>query len=210
MFAHPPSPLWGVKFTLESYPRMPLAGWIMLGLGALVLLQTFLIRGMKFSGLFTSLALLAYWPAAYALHWYQFNYVLDANRPLRPIEVFLLDGANLADCDNVLVIACGVLAGLFFLCMLESVVNYHRKPRDQRGQRKERSAVVEDNPFAAGPAPAPVPVPAPAVARPAGPAPAAPPRPAPAPGAVPRKPGAKPAARPAPHPPAEDNPFNFT
>jgi hypothetical protein len=210
MFAHPPSPLWGVKFALEAYPRMPVAGWIMLGLGALILLQTFLIRGMKFSGLFTSLALLAYWPAAYALHWYLFNYAYDpdAGRFPTPLEEALKE--RVADCDHALLGTCGVLAGLFFLCMLESVINYHRKPRDQRDQRQERRAVVEDNPFAAGPAPAPAAVPAPAVARPAGPAQTAPPRPVPAPGAQPRKPGAKPVPKPAPRPPAEDNPFNFS
>jgi hypothetical protein len=179
------SPLWGVKFTLEAYPRMPVAGWIMLGLGALLLLQIFIIRGMKISGFFTSLALLAYWPAAYALHWYLFNYAgdTDAGRFPTPLEMAVKD--NVADCDRVLLITCGVLAGLFFLCLLESVINYHRKPREQG---KERREVVEDNPFVASPAPA-----------------VAAPRPA-----VPRKPGAKPAPRPAPRPPAEDNPFNFT
>jgi hypothetical protein len=195
MLAHLSSPLWGVKFSLEAYPRMPVAGWIMLGLGALLLLQTFLIRGMKFSGVFTSLALLAYWPTAYALHWYLFNYLGDpeAGRFPSPLEIHLKDRA--ADCDRVLLITYGVLAGLFFLCLLESVINYHRKPRDQR---KERRGVVEDNPYAAIPAPAPVP--APAAPRPATPQLAAPPR----------KPGPKPSAKPSPRPQAEDNPFNFT
>jgi hypothetical protein len=191
MLADLSSPLWGVKFTLEAYPRMPVAGWIMLGLGALLLLQIFIIRGMKISGFFTSLALLAYWPAAYALHWYLFNYANDseAGRSYSPIEAVLVNKDTLADCDRILLVTCGVLAGLFFLCLLESVINYHRKPREQG---KERREVVEDNPFVASPPPAPA-------AAPAAPRPA-----------VPRKPGTKPAARPAPRPSAEDNPFNFT
>jgi hypothetical protein len=186
MLAQFAEPLWGVKFSLEQYPRMPVAGWVMLGLGLLVFVLTFAVRGMKFSGLLTALALLLYYPAVYALYVYVYNaFDPESLKVPGPLLMALADQNTLYGVERGLLISLGVLAGLFFVCVLESAINYRRLPH------KDRPADEEDKPFVEVAA---VPPPLPATARPA-----------PARRPVPQK-----AARPPAPPNTAKNPFDFS
>lgn len=194
-----PAPLWGLKLALEEYPAMPVAGWGMLSVGGLLLLLVLFVRGTRFSGLLAALSLMLYWPALYVIHWYLFNYLGDPEekRLPGPLEVSLgMTPGALAQLDYFLLYVFGTLGGLFFLCMLESLINYRRKPR-----LEPRGSASEDNPFGAPPVAQPAPAPRPAAARPQ-----AQPRPA-APSAVP--PAKKPVKKPGSPPTKGGNPFEF-
>jgi hypothetical protein len=217
MIATVPAPLWAVKFQLEAYPKMPLAGWVYLGVGVLLLILTFAIRGMKLSGLLASLTFLLYYPASYALYWYSDNYVTGtAGLPALP-DPTKFDPANLPSFDpgalkdvvdamlpgsgtlrkslkdpatqKLLLITFGVLGGLFCLCMLESAINYRRDPQ----KRRDYEEYMEDNPFAPPPV-APPPLPGTRA-----------PQPRPSPGTQARRSAPK---RPGP-PQGGKNPFDF-
>jgi hypothetical protein len=191
------APVLAVKFQLEAYPKMPVAGWVYLGLGLLLLILTFAVRGMKFSGLMASLAFLLYYPAAYMVYWYVANYVADAGTTSMPgpLDMALMDPAIL----KILLITLGVLGGLFTVCMLESTINYRRDPKKGRDRWAYDG---DDNPFAPAAAlPPPLPGTRPPQQRP--------PQQRPAPGTVPPTARRQAPKRPGP-PRGSQNPFDFT
>jgi hypothetical protein len=186
------APLWSVTFKLSDYPPMPVAGWVMLGLGLVFFMLLFVLRGVKFSTLLTMLALLAYYPGLYGLYVYLHN--LGDTQPGKMTLVLLQvmgDPDTKQGLERNWLIACGILGGSFFVCMLESAINFRRKPQHRYD---EDSPVVEVAPVAPPPLPRKAPPPPRGMSRPAA---AVPP--------VPRKPP-RPPAPPSPH----KNPFDFT
>jgi hypothetical protein len=186
-----PAPLFGVKFALEEYPKMPIVGWVYLGIGVVLLIVTLVVRGMKFSGLMASLAFLLYYPAAYAIYWYAANYLADGSMP-STLEMAMLDPMM----PKIIQITLGVLGGIFFLCMLEAGINYRHNPEEGR---KRRYSDYADAEAAAVPPPV-VPPPLPGTR---------PPAPRPAPGTTPPRMGKPAPKRPGP-PRGNKNPFDFT
>jgi predicted lysophospholipase L1 biosynthesis ABC-type transport system permease subunit len=184
-------PSWVERVALPHYPAMPLAGYVMLGLGALVLLIGYFAPIKKFPALLTGMALLAYYPLAYLFFWLllRFNQEIQPAREPSKFEVFLRE--RLHTFSWVILGLCIVLSLLFFVWTVMGTI------RKGRRSRKRETAKV-DNPFGPQPAAVPQPSPAgPAVPRPAAPRPAPP---VPQARHAPKKPSA---------PPAGDNPFNF-
>jgi hypothetical protein len=190
-------PSWVGKLALPDYPSMPEAGYLMLGLGALVLLIGFFAPVRKFPALLTGLALLAYYPLAYLFFWFllRFNQVVQPERESSKFEDYLRE--RLHTFSGVILWVCMAISVLFFLWTVWATIRKGRRPRT-------RETASADNPFTPQPAPQAAAAPQPAPAVPAAPRPAAVPRPT-APQAqaqarkVPRNPPS----------PQSDNPFNF-
>jgi hypothetical protein len=183
-------PRWVERIALPEYPAMPIPGYILLGLGLLLLLIGYFTRIAKISSLLTSLSLLAYYPLAYVFYWFLYRYDEPARALREPtkFEAFLLRYPHAI--EWVILGVCAFLGLVFAGLTVWLTLRKHRRTR-------VKETVSADNPFLEQPAVArPQTVPA----RPTAPRPAAP---APAPQArkVPKKP---------PAPPASDNPFKFT
>lgn len=189
-------PSWLGPIALPQYPDMPLAGHVMLGLGAVVLLIGYFAPIKKFPSLLTGMALLAYYPLAYLFYWFllRFNQEGHPDRQPTKFETYLLE--RLHTFEWGILGLCIVFSLLFFVWTVMATIRKGRRTRT-------RETASVDNPFAPLPAmPAaavPQPVPAgPTVPRPAAPRPAAAP-PVPQARKMPKKPAS----------PGGDNPFNF-
>ena len=183
-------PPWVERIALPEYPAMPIAGYILLGLGLLLLLIGYFTRIAKVSSLLAALSLLAYYPLAYVFYWFLFRFNESARALRQPtkFEEFLLGHTHTF--EWVILGVCTFFGFLFFVLTVWLTLRKHRRTRLPE-------TTSADNPFAARPAPArPQTVPA----RPAAPRPA---RTSPAPQM--RKVVKKP-----PPPPPSDNPFKFT
>jgi hypothetical protein len=183
-------PPWVERIALPEYPAMPLPGYILLGLGLLMLLIGYFTRIAKVSSLLAALSLLAYYPLAYVFYWFlfRFNESARALRPPTKFEEFLLSHTHAL--EWVILGACAFFGFVYFVLMILLTL-----------RKRRRTCVPEttsaDNPFAAPPAPArPRPVPArPAAPRPAG---------------TPAAPQVRKVVKKPPPPPPSDNPFKFT
>jgi len=183
-------PPWVERIALPEYPAMPIPGYILLGLGLLLLLIGYFTRIAKISSLLAALSLLAYYPLAYVFYWFLFRYNESARALRQPtkFEEFLQSHTHAF--EWVILGACAFFGFVFFVLMIWLTLRKHRRTRVPE-------TTSPDKPVAAPPVSArPQPVPA----RPAAPQPAAPP-----PARQVRKVVKKP-----PPPPPPDNPFKFT
>lgn len=200
-FAPVTIPSWVERVALPKYPIVPLAGYILLGLGVLLLLIGYFAPIKKLPALLAAIALMAYYPLSYVALWFLFRFDAEARALREPnkIEEFLFSHTRILDWS--ILGGCAFFGFVFFVWMMWATLRKWRQPR-----LKETAAA--DNPAAPQPASRPVsrpqpvsrPVspPQPAAARPPVPRPAAPPQ-APQVKKVPKKPTAPPA----------DDPFNF-
>jgi hypothetical protein len=181
-------PSWVGRIALPEYPAMPILGYIMLGMGALLLLIGYFAPIKKIPSLLTAVALLAYYPLACLLYWLLFRYD-EQNRALRErtkFEVFLFEYTHAF--EWVILGVCAFFGFLFFVWTVWATVRKWQRTRLHK-------TADEDKPIAQRP-PAPRPV---AAAPPAAPRPAA----------SPQVPQARKAVKKPPLPPS-DNPFDFT
>jgi hypothetical protein len=184
-------PSWVERVALPKYPIMPLSAYVLLGIGALLLLIGYFTPIKKLPALMTALSLMAYYPLAYLALWFLFRFQ-EQERTLREpnkVEEFLFRHTRVLDWS--LLGLCGFFGFVFLVWTVWATIRKRR-----RAPVKETSGA--DNPFGAQPAPQPVARPQP-TARPAAPRPTASP-PAPPPKKVPKKPAS---------PPSSDNPFDF-
>jgi hypothetical protein len=181
-------PSWIGRIALPQYPAMPILGYVMFGMGALLLLIGYFAPIKKIPSLLTAVALLAYYPLAFLLYWFLFRYD-EQSRALRAqtkFEMFLVEHTHAF--DWVILGICAFFGFLFFVWTVWATVRKFRRT-------PPREATSEDNRLPPQP-PAPRPVARP---QPAAPRPAASPQ-IPQARKVPKK----------PPPPSSDNPFNFT
>ncbi|HTU21859.1 MAG TPA: hypothetical protein VMG10_27725 [Gemmataceae bacterium] len=185
-------PSWVERVALPKYPIMPLAGYVLLGLGALLLLIGYFAPIKKLPALTASLALMAYYPLSYLALWFLFRFdeKTRADREPNKFEEFLFDHTHVLDWS--ILGACAFFGFVFFVLTVWLTVRKHRRVR-------VKEAATTDNSFAAQPAARPVSPPQPAAARPTAPRPAAPPQ----------VPQVKKVSKKPPAPPPSDNPFNF-
>ncbi|MGH7173512.1 MAG: hypothetical protein ACRELG_24795 [Gemmataceae bacterium] len=185
-------PSWVERVALPKYPIMPIAGYVLLGLGALLLLIGYFAPIKKLLALLAALTLMAYYPLSYLALWFLFRFDAQqrALREPNKFENFLLSRTWVI--DWVILGICAFFGFGFLVWTVWATVRKHRRPRP-------KESASPDNPFAAQPAARPVSRPQPAAARPTAPRPPAPPQ-APQARQVPKKP---------PAPPPADNPFNF-
>jgi hypothetical protein len=186
-------PSWVGRVALPHYPTMPIAAYVMLGLGLLLLLIGYFSPIKKIPSLLAATALVAYYPLACLLYWFLFRYDEEARALREPtkLESYLHHYAHILEW-----VILGVCAFFSLLFLVWTVVATLRKGRKRRLSAK----TSEDNPFVPQPPPASAARPQPAAARPA----------APRPGAAPQPPQARKVVRKPPTPPASDNPFKFT
>ncbi len=125
-------PPWVERVALPKYPTMPLAGYVLLGLGCLVLILGYFTPIKKLRSLLTSLALLAYYPLAYLGRWLLFRYdeqgraLRDANK----FEDFLFHHTYVLDYS--VMGACALFAAIVLLWMLWSTLRNRRRPLVQK------------------------------------------------------------------------------
>ena len=181
-------PSWIARIVLPEYPAMPILGYVMLGMGMLLLLIGYFAPISKFPSLLTAVALLAYYPLAFLLYWLLFRY--DAqNRALREqtkFEVFLFEHRHAF--EWVILGVCAFFGFLFFVWTVWATIRKWQRTR-LRETANEDKPVTQRLPAAR-------------------PVKAAPP-PAPRPAAAPQVPQARKVPRKPPTPPS-DNPFDFT
>lgn len=184
-------PSWVERVALPEYPAMPALGYLMLGMGVLLLLIGYFAPIKKIPSLLAVVALVVYYPLAFLLYWFLFRYN-ERSRALREktkFEEFLFEHTHAF--DWVILSACALFGLLFLAWTVWATVRKRR--------HHFRETTSEDNPFAQqAPAPRPA-APAPPTARPI------PPRPA----ASPQVPQARKVVK-KPPPPPSDNPFNFS
>ena len=183
-------PSWIERVALPEYPAMPALGYLMLGMGVLLLLIGYFAPIKKIPSSLAIVALVAYYPLAFLLYWFLFRYD-ERSRALRErtkFEEFLFEHTHAF--DWVILSACAFF-GLLFLAWTVWATVRKRRPH-------LREATSEDNPFAQQPPTARPATPAPPAARPIAPRPAAAP-PVPQARKVVKKP-----------PPPSGNPFDFT
>jgi hypothetical protein len=185
-------PSWIARIALPEYPAMPILGYLMLGMGALLLLIGYFAPIKKIPSLLTAMSLLAYYPLAFLLYWLLFRYD-EQNRALRErtkFELFLFEHTHAF--EWVILGVCAFFGFLFFVWTVWTTVRKWRRTR-------LRETADEDKPVAQRP-PAP---------RPATPVPPAP-RPAtPRSTSSPQVPQARKVPKKPPTSPSE-NPFDFT
>jgi predicted lysophospholipase L1 biosynthesis ABC-type transport system permease subunit len=138
-------PDWIQRVALPKYPSMPIPAYVLLGLGVLVLLIGYFAPIKKLPSLLAGLTLLAYYPLAYAAHWFLFRYDRQERAQHEPskFEDFLFHRTWVIDWS--LLSSCA-LCGLLFL--LWTVVATLRKRRRRRVSETARA----DNPFTSAPA----------------------------------------------------------
>jgi len=185
-------PSWVERVALPKYPIMPLAGYVLLGFGGLLLLIGYFAPIKKLPALLASLALMAYYPLSYLALWFLFRFDEQARAPREPnkFEEFAFKHTHVMDWSILGV--CAFFGFVFFVWTVWATVRKRRRSR-------VKETTSADNPFAAQPVSRPVSRPQPAAARPTAPRPTAPPQ-VPQARKVPKKP---------PEPPTSDNPFNF-
>jgi hypothetical protein len=171
---------------LPAYPAMSAPGYVVLALGVLLLLLAVILAGKHRFVLLAAFGLLAYYPLAYLLHWFLFNF----DRPARvtretPGWVAFLE-RHLTVFDGLLMAGCGLFAALSLAVW---ALLLRKRKRRVRGEAATPFDELE----------AAVVVPGPAGRRRAAAKEVEPEAPAP-----PAKPGAK---RPAPR---EKNPFDLS
>jgi hypothetical protein len=184
-------PSWVERVALPKYPIMPIAAYVLLGLGALLLLIGYFAPIKKLPALLSALALLAYYPLAYLALWFLFRYD-EHERALREpnkFEEFLYHHTRVMDWSILGV--CGFFGFVLFVWTVWATLRKRRRLHE-----KEMSSA--DIPFAEQPVARPVARPRP-TARPAAPRPAPAPPQAPQAKKMPKKPST----------PPSDNPFDF-
>jgi hypothetical protein len=157
-------PSWVNRVALPKYPFMPFAGYILLGLGASILLIGYFTPIKKLLSLLAGLVLLAYYPLAYLAHWFLFRFD-EAQRSLHEpskFEEFLFHHTLVLDWS--LLSVCAFLGLVFFVWTVWATI------RKRWGARETASPEM---PVAVQPAKV---------------------RPAPPPRAVPKKPPAPPSS----------------
>lgn len=183
-------PSWVERVALPKYPIMPLTGYVLLGIGVLLLLIGYFTPIKKLPALMATLTLMAYYPLAYVALWFLFRF--DENeRALREpnkFEEFLFHHTRALDWSVL-----GLCAFFGFVFFVWTVWATLRKRR----LSPVKEMIRTDNPFAAQPVPQPVARPQP-TARPAASRPASSP-PAPPVKNMPKRPAA----------PPSDKPFDF-
>lgn len=124
-------PPWVERIALPKYPSMPLAGYVLLGLGCLVLMLGYFTPMKKIRSLLTGLALLAYYPLSYLGRWLLFRYdeqeraLRDANK----FEDFLFHHTYVLDYS--VLGACASFAAILVLWMLWATWRGRRRARVQ-------------------------------------------------------------------------------
>jgi hypothetical protein len=119
-------PDWVNRVALPKYPTMPLAGYVLLGLGGFVLLIGYFIPIEKIRSLLAGLTLTAYYPLAYLTHWLLFRYdekeraVREANKfeDFLFHHTYVLDWSVLGTCASI---------GLFLLSWMSWATLRKRK-----------------------------------------------------------------------------------
>jgi len=201
-FAPVTIPSWVERVALPKYPIMPFAGYILLGLGVLLLLIGYFAPIKKLPALLAAAALMAYYPLSYLARWFLFRFDAEARALREPnkFEEFLFSHTRILDWSILGI--CAFFGFVFLVWTMWATLRKWRRPH-------VKETASTDKPFAPQPAsrplsppqPAPRPVSPPqlAAARPA--APPRPPAPPPMPQVkkVPKKPTA----------PPSDNPFDF-
>ncbi|HWG45299.1 MAG TPA: hypothetical protein VN688_21225 [Gemmataceae bacterium] len=186
-------PSWVERIALPEYPAMPIAGYVLLALGALLLMIGYFAPIKKLPALLTALVLLAYYPLVYLLSWYLFRYDEQGRLSREPtkFEVFLLEHKTAFEWSILGI--CAFFGLLFFIGTVWATVRKRRRNR-------VRETASENYPFTEQPVARPQPAfqPQPANPRPTAPRPSAPPQ----------VPQARKISKKPPSPPS-DNPFNF-
>src|SRR5215469_3980097 len=131
-------PSWIGRIALPEYPAMPILGYVMLGMGALLLLIGYFAPIKKIPSLLTAVALLAYYPLAFLLYWFLFRYD-EQNRALREktkFEVFLFEHTHAF--EWVILGACAFFGFLFFVWTVWATVRKWRRThlRETAGEDK--------------------------------------------------------------------------
>jgi hypothetical protein len=138
-----------IKLDLPIDPPMEAFGYIALGIGVFFLLLALILAGKHRPLFLAAFSLLSYYPLAYALHWYLFNYEGRQAREPNRVERFLDE--HLEGTDLGLLITCCVLA---FLFLIRWVYRLTRRPESWRRE-------VEDEHYEVAPRPRAVPPPVP-------------------------------------------------
>lgn len=165
-------PDWVNRVALPKYPFMPFAGYVLLGLGASLLLIGYFAPIKKLPSLLAGLVLLAYYPLAYLAHWFLFRFN-ESQRSLREpnkFEEFLFHHTLVLDWS--LLGICAFFGLVFFIWTVWATIR-------KRWGRRAREMAGPEIAVAAPPARRPQPATA---------------RPVPPPRAVPKKPSAPPSS----------------
>ena len=128
-------PAWVERVALPKYPIMPLAGYVLLGLGALLLLMGYFAPLKKLPALLTALALMAYYPLSYLALWFLFRFD-EQNRALREpnkFEAFLF--SHTVVLDWCILGVCAFFGFVFFVLTVWLTVRKHRRACERNGQR---------------------------------------------------------------------------
>jgi hypothetical protein len=179
-------PSWVHEAALPKYPFVSISGYVLLGLGLLVLLIGYFTPIKKLPSLLAGLALLSYYPLAYAAHWFLFRFDEKERAAREPskFEDFLFHHTRVLDWS--ILGLCAFFGLVFFVWTMWATVRKRRRLR-------AKASPGADNAFVAPP-----PRPQSATAKPAVGRPAAP-----------QLPAARKVVKKPPAPPTSDNPFNF-
>lgn len=183
-FSPPTIPDWVNRIALPKYPSMPLAGYVLLTIGVLVLLIGYFTPIKKLPSLLAGGTLLAYYPLSYIAHWLLFRFD-ERERALREpnkFEDFFFHRTWVLDWSILGV--CAFFGLVFLVWTIWATLRKRRRLSPKESVRVDKTV-------------SPSPPVQPRVAT----TPATAPRP---PAAAPRKVPKRP-----PAPPSSDNPFNF-
>lgn len=137
-------PSWVERVALPKYPIMPIAGYVLLGIGALLLLIGYFAPIKKVPALLAALAFMAYYPLSYLALWFLFRFNEEERAAREPskLEDFLFHHTHaLGWC----ILGVCALFGLAFLAWtVGATLRKHRRLR-------QKKIVVEDKPIAVQP-----------------------------------------------------------
>lgn len=130
-------PPWVERVALPKYPAMPLASYVLLGLGVFLLLIGYFTPIKKLRTLLAGLMLVSYYPLSYLGHWILFRYD-EQERALREpnkFEHFLFHHTYVLDWSVLGV--CAFFGLLFWLWAIWATLKKRRRLRLQEANGAE-------------------------------------------------------------------------
>jgi hypothetical protein len=136
-------PDWIERIALPKYPIVPFAAYVLLGIGALLLLIGYFAPIKKIPALLAALAFMAYYPLSYLALWFLFRFD-EAERAAREpskFEDFLFHHTH-ALAWSILGV-CAFFGVVFLLWTVGATVRKHRRLRQKQMATQEKPIAVQ-------------------------------------------------------------------